>query len=382
MDNPLHLLDIAESYLRKSVAPLATQIDSSSEALREALKGLGERSLLALRVPQERGGSEVSEQTFRIFQELIARYSGALAFLQAQHQSAGGMLATSKNSSLKCQYLPHMSNGEILVGVGFSQLRRQGDPTVKAFPVEGGYHLEGQVPWVTGWGLFQEFIVAATLPDGSAVFGIVPFATSYQEMGGAITFTQPMQLAAMTSTNTVTANLTSWFLPQERVVSVKPAGWIRENDLKNILHQGFFALGCARAGLDILEAAAQTKPNAFISIAFKSLDQELTACSTAIRHPPKPFADRLQIRAWAIDLAVRCAHAAVTVSSGAANYSHHAAQRVYREALVFTVSGQTTAVMEATLNRLVRSESALYLNSEEAHPGNEKQQLETYSSSD
>jgi hypothetical protein len=64
----------------------------------------------------------------------------------------------------------------------------------------------------------------------------------------------------------------------------------------------------------------------------------------------------LHLRAWAIDLAVRCAHAAVTVSSGAANYSNHAAQRVYREAIVFTVSGQTTAVMEATLNRLVRSE--------------------------
>ena len=77
MDNQLHLLDIAESYLRKSVAPLATQIDSSPEALREALKGLGERSLLALRVPQEWGGSEVSEQTYRTYQELIARYSGA-----------------------------------------------------------------------------------------------------------------------------------------------------------------------------------------------------------------------------------------------------------------------------------------------------------------
>lgn len=378
MDNQLHLLDIAESYLRKSVAPLATEIDSSPEALREALKGLGERSLLALRVPQEWSGSEVSEQTFRTFQELVARYSGALAFLQTQHQSAAGMLVASKNSSLKCQYLPLMSNGQILVGVGFSQLRRQGDPTVKALPVEGGYHLEGQVPWVTGWGLFQEFIVAATLPDGGAVFGIVPFVTRYQDMGSAITFTQPMQLAAMTSTNTVTANLTSWFLPQERVVSIKPAGWIHQNDLKNVLHQGFFVLGCARAGLDILEAAGLTKPNAFISKAFKLLDRELTACSTAIRHPPKPFADRLQIRVWAIDLAVRCAHAAITVSSGAANYSHHAAQRVYREALVFTVSGQTTAVMEATLSRLVRSESAPYLSTEEAQPGNEKQQLETY----
>jgi alkylation response protein AidB-like acyl-CoA dehydrogenase len=73
--------------------------------------------------------------------------------------------------------------------------------------------------------------------------------------------------------------------------------------------------------------------------------------------PPESqsWEERLQLRAWAINLAVRCASAAVTVSSGAANYRYHAAQRVYREALVFTVSGQTTAVMEATLARLVHS---------------------------
>jgi len=38
-----------------------------------------------------------------------------------------------------------------------------------------------------------------------------------------------MALAAMTSTNTVTATLTGWFYPKS-VVSVKPKGWIQEND--------------------------------------------------------------------------------------------------------------------------------------------------------
>ena len=362
MDKQPHLLDIAEFYLRESVAPLAAEIDSNPEALREALKGLGERSLLALRVPRQWEGAEASEETFRTFQELVARYSGALAFLQTQHQSAAGMLVASENSSLKQEYLPRMSNGEILMGVGFSQLRRQGEATVKALQVEGGYLLDGQVPWVTGWNLFQEFIVAATLPDGGAVFGVLPFVEMYQESGGSITFSKPMELAAMTSTNTVTATLKSWFLMRSHIVSVKPAGWIHENDKKNVLHHGFFALGCARAGLDILESASQSKQNAFITEVLAALDRELNDCRTAIRHPPEPFTERLQIRVWAIDLAVRCAHAAVTVSSGAANYSRHAAQRVYREALVFTVSGQTTAVMEATLNRLARSQSLLKTN--------------------
>jgi len=337
-DDPQMLLERAESYLQESVAPLASEMDSDSEVLRDALKGMGDRFLLALRVPKSWGGIQVSEETYRRFQELVPRYSGALAFLQTQHQSAAEFLTNSENESLKQQYLPYMGNGQVLLGIGFSHLRRKGDPLVKAMPVAGGYQLTGEVPWVTGFGFFQEFIVGATLADGRAIYGIVPFIETSQENGTAST-------------------LTDWFLPQERVVFIKPAGAIHENDKKNVLHHGFFALGCARAGLDILEAAANTKQLPFLHNAFNFLNTELTCCQVAMMQalPPdsQSWEERLQLRAWAINLALRCASAAVTASSGAANYRYHAAQRVYREALVFTVSGQTTAVMEATLEQLV-----------------------------
>jgi alkylation response protein AidB-like acyl-CoA dehydrogenase len=102
----------------------------------------------------------------------------------------------------------------------------------------------------------------------------------------------------------------------------------------------------------------------FIRQAFEIFDRELRQCRSAIfkaidkRESSELtawYTQALELRAWAIELANRCAHAAVTVSSGAANSNHHAAGRVYREALVFTVSGQTTAVMEQTLQRLTRS---------------------------
>ena len=356
-DDQETLLEEAESYLRESVAPLASAMDSDSEILRDALKGMGDRSLLALRVPKSWGGAGVSEETYRRFQQLVPRYSGALAFLQTQHQGAAEFLTNSDNEALKRQYLPYMGKGEVLVGVGFSQLRRKGDPLVKAIPVQGGYQLNGEVPWVTGFGFFQDFIVGAALADGRAIYGIVPFSETLQDDGSVIALTKPMELGAIASTNTVTATLTNWFLPKERIVFIKHPGAIHETDKKNVLHHGFFALGCARAGLDILEAAYHTKQLPFLRNAFESLDGELNRCQTAMIQalPPtsQPWEERLQLRAWAINLAVRCASAAVTVSSGAANYRYHTAQRVYREALVFTVSGQTTAVMEATLNTLI-----------------------------
>ncbi|WP_211175879.1 cyclase family protein [Brasilonema sp. UFV-L1] len=352
------LLETAKSYLLKEIAPQANEIDHNPNALFHALRGLGELNLMALRVPRYWGGKEVIEQTYGRFQELVARYSGALAFLQTQHQSAASMLVASSNSSLQEKYLPRMSNAQVLLGVGFSQLRRSGESLTVATVVPGGYQLNGVVPWVTGWKFFNEFIIAATLPDGRAVFGVVPLLETHQESGGTLTLSTPAQLAAMTSTNTVTATLKNWFLPTEDVIFIKPAGWIHENDKKNVLGATFLATGCALASLDILESVASTKSLPFIQKAFDSLQQELNHCRNDIQEAQKnsglELTERLQLRAWAIDLAGRIAHAAVTVSSGASIYSHHNAQRVYREALVFTVTGQTRDVMEATLGRLTR----------------------------
>jgi len=68
---------------------------------------------------------------------------------------------------------------------------------------------------------------------------------------------------------------------------------------------------------------------AFIAQAFEALARELD-CRSAIRQAQLQCESLETTRAWAIDLAVRCAHAAVTVSSGAANKRHDAAQGLSR----------------------------------------------------
>ncbi|MBO9998869.1 MAG: acyl-CoA/acyl-ACP dehydrogenase [Cyanobacteria bacterium SID2] len=344
------LIDVAESYLRETVVPQANEIDRNPEALRRVLHGLGDRSLLALR-------SDHPAQ-FRRFQEIISRYSGALAFLQTQHQSAAALFSKSPNNDLRNEYLPHMATGDRLVGVGFSQLRRRGTPPMRAKPIAGGYQLDGFVPWVTGWNFFEEFAIGAMLSDGRSVFGIMPLVNSQQDRGGSIEFSSPMAMSALTSTNTVTAEVRNWHLSEDRVLFVKPPHWMETNSQTNVLHHSFFALGCARAGLDIVERTAQTKSLPCIRSAWTKLDRELTECRDRIFDAElesiKSYDDRLKLRAWAIDLAGRCTYAAVSVSSGAANASTHPAQRVYREALVYAVTGQTSDVMAATLDRLVR----------------------------
>lgn len=356
--------EVAQEYFSGSECPRPDAIDLDPKALGVALAGLGERNLLALKRPVAYGGPDVGEGEFRAFQEAIARFSGSLSFLQTQHQSAVSMIAKSSNGALRSEYLPGMANGERLVGIGFSQLRRAGPPIMRAEPVTGGWLLDGHVPWVTGAGFFPDFIVGAELPSGQALFVLLPLPGPHNNRGCAvrdgdarIQATKPMRLAAMESARTVALDVTRWFVAEHRCVDIKPKDWIVTNDRINIALQGFFALGCARAGLDVLQSAYQRRKKRFLHEAWTALDSELVELRESMiaaqaASGEETTSEKLNLRAHAITLCVRCAHAAVTATGGAANALDHPAQRIYREALVYTVSAQTEPIMEATLARL------------------------------
>jgi alkylation response protein AidB-like acyl-CoA dehydrogenase len=354
--SPQEALNAALEYLSAEVRPRANLIDQDPEALRLALRGLCDLDLMAMKRPAEFGGPSMPEPLFRTFQEEVARVSGSLAFLQTQHQSAVSMIASSENQEIREAYLPKMSNGEKLVGIGFSQLRRSGPPAMRAERVDDGFILDGMAPWVTGWSFYPEFLVGAALPDGRAVFGVVPLPLEPTEWIGA---SAPMRLAAMETAMTVSVQMRQYFLPRNRVAFIRAQGWIQGSDMINIALQGHFAIGCALGGLDVLRENSERKNLPFLKDALAALSDELEACRAETTKAQQAAgeettSERLQVRAWAIDLAVRCAHAAITSSSGASNSVDHPAQRLYREALVYTVSAQTPDIMHATLDRLVR----------------------------
>ncbi len=344
-------LETISQYFQEIIAPQATRIDQYPDALQNAIKGMGNRQLLGLKIPQSWGGEGLTDIAYCQYQVMISRYSGALAFLQTQHQSAGGKIAASKNHQLQKAYLPQMSNGLTLVGVAFSQLRRQGKPLIKAIPVAQGYMLQGEIPWITGFGFFHHFILGAIDPDGKEIYSIVPFINTPE-----IEFSQPMDLVAMKATNTVSAVVKGLLVEKDSIVNIEEVDSIHNRDIKNVLDHGFYALGCAYGALDIIEATYQKKQLPFLKQAYNALHQELTHCSKAmfeaIDSPDATFENKLKLRSQIITLAGKCAQAAVVVSSGVANYQNHPAGRIYREALMFTVFGQTTSVMEATLNSL------------------------------
>ena len=344
----------AIQFLASEIAPLAQDIDQHTQALSDALSTLASGGYLGLRVPVEYGGAGLSEMQFRRFQEACARASGCLAFLQTQHQSACAMLAKSENEALKRNYLPAMAKGVILSGIAFSQLRRKSDkPVLSAQRVDGGLLLQGDAPWVTGLGFFQNCVTAATTEAGETIFVLHPL----EQKADQLELSEPMRLASMEPAQTVAARFVDYFVPDNHVLYEKPGNWIEDNDMVNVALQSPFALGCAAAALDIVKENHQRKGIPAILTTLKVLSYELDECREEAYSAMDDKSDTnrsLRARGRAVELALRSAATAIVTSSGAGNSLRHPAQRVYREALVFSVSAQTAAIMEATLEKLIR----------------------------
>jgi alkylation response protein AidB-like acyl-CoA dehydrogenase len=340
----------ALDFLAEWVRPRAGELDQNLDSLREALAEMGRRGLLGLRVPRAYGGLELPPLEFRRFQEASARASGALAFLESQHQSACSLIARSESEPLRARLLPPLARGELSSAIAFSHLRRSGPPALRAAPVQGGYRLDGHLPWVTGWGLFTLCLTAATLPDDRVLFAVHPLVASATTRPSP-----PMALAAMTVTQTVAIDLENLIIPESDVVDIHPATWIKENDKIAIALQSPLALGCAQAAIDVLREEAVKKKSASMKAAADRLEWELEDCRQGAYKAMEDNADldrSLRARSAAIELAGRTAHAAVIAAAGAGNLLTHAAQRVYREALAFSVLALSPPIQDAALARL------------------------------
>lgn len=348
------LLSNAESFLQTEVVKKANEIDRDSEQLKQTLIEMNEidRNFFRLKLTKQWGGLEFDNYDYYRWQMTIVKYSGALAFLQTQHQSAVSILSHSQQPMIKEKYLPKLVNENTFFGVGFSHLRKQGKPLVTAISSDNGYQINGFVPWITGCNIFDYFILGCSLPTGEELYAVLPF----NSLSSSLKLSKPLSLSAMNSTNTVSATLQDYFLADEDVVTINPANTIHQKDIQNVLNHGFFPVGCSYGALEILAENCRNFDLPEIDHVYQNLksqidnlkNQMLTALSQETS-----FEAKLNLRVKAIDLAFRSAKLAVVSSKGKANENHNRANRIYREALVYSVSGQTLPVLTKTLQQIV-----------------------------
>lgn len=332
-------VDFPPTFAEFTPSPEAMEGERSS--LMAGFRGLGDRHLLTLRLSPQWGGQGLSQGAFFDYQMALARHSGTLAFLQTQHQTAAAFIAQGENEALKAAYLPGMTQGKIGVGVGYSHLRRA-EPALRAEPMGEGYCLTGGIPWLTGWGIFEAVVIGATLPDGRLLFGLIPFCT-----GSGLTLSEPLAMVAMASTQTVSGRFEGYILGGDRLLAIHPPQWMAQKDRENVLKGTAFPLGIARGALDLMGGC----PGVAV------LERQWRDCWGAIRGGDVDDPHRL--RGEAIALAGRCTLGVIAFARGAAINPNHPAQRLYRELMIFTISGQTPLILGGIMGAMGSNDSIL-----------------------
>ncbi len=305
------------------LAPAAQDTDQADIVPRSHLRALADAGLF-------------DAAGHRTVYEILAGACGATFFVWVQHHAPVRLLVASANAALSDQWLPRLRSGAVLGGVAFAHLRRPGPPPVRARRVAGGYALEGEAPWVTSWGLADVFAVAARCDD-RVVFVAVP-----ADAPGLVP-SPPLRLTVMQATSTVRLGFDGLTVSDADVIVELPFAQWQTDDAVATAKPNPAAFGvaatCTRllADLDPETAAA--------------LETERLECR---RRSYGGEPDQVPLRAWSLELAVRCALALVAATGGRSMERTHPAQRLLREAVFYAIQAQTGALRAATLDRLTR----------------------------
>ena len=147
---------IQETFRRFSderIAPAAAALDEAHAFPRELFEELGGLGFLAMRYPEEAGGSGVDLVTFTVALEEISRGSMSLAGCVTMQALMGTkFLHMLGNDDIRQRLFQPALTGAKIGGICMTEPNAGSDLggiATQARPVDGGYVLNGQKMWVT-----------------------------------------------------------------------------------------------------------------------------------------------------------------------------------------------------------------------------------------
>jgi alkylation response protein AidB-like acyl-CoA dehydrogenase len=347
------LLHRAREIASTVLAPRANDTDQSDEPPVENIRLLADAGLLGLTTPVRYGGHGAPGEVVREYTEILSAACGVTTFTQGQHLSACSLIARAENEGLKEALLPAYARGERICGIAFAHVRRPGPPMLRVEQQGDHYLFNGTAAWFTGWGVMNDVLLAGTLPDGRFLYVVISL-----EQDGHLEASPPMKLAAMNASGTVSLICTDLRVSSDRVMKLISPEEMAATDAGALLGVTSQIFGVSRASIDLLRSLAEKRDEAVFHDTAHALEDEMAAARRVVdswrdRTDAPGYKDNaLKARAWCIEFGVRAAHAALAASGGGANSLSHPAQRLFREAMFYTLTAQTGDVRTATLRRL------------------------------
>jgi alkylation response protein AidB-like acyl-CoA dehydrogenase len=326
----------------------ATALDRSGDWPERDLRDLGDIGAWRWFVPRSFGGDEIDPLELHLRYEAIASASVATALIVSQRDSAVGLIDSAQDSPRREEILPAMARGEFFATIGIAQLTTSQQGGLRATVAEGGYRLDGIIPWSTGAAKAKFIVAGAHVEDGRQILFVLPM-----DLPG-VSVNEPMPLVALRASWTSRIELRNARLDRRWILRGPVAKALSGRSRGVPIGQAFLALGLCRGALELIQSHDSDRARSLAG----RLGEQLSALRNRVLELCKPgreadaAVEAPDLRASINDLAVRITQTAVTLHKGSALLLDHPAQRLAREAMFFLVWSCPDSVIDCTVNVL------------------------------
>jgi alkylation response protein AidB-like acyl-CoA dehydrogenase len=331
------------------LTPQVVDIDLKGVYPGDFLQQLGAIGGLGSLTPVTHGGTARGlKHAIQVIEE-VSKQCVSTGFLLWAEYALQWYVVNSSNRALAAEMLPLMARGDVLGGTAQSNSMKScagiEDARLKAQRVDGGYLINGVLPWVSNIGSEHYFHMGATLPDTPGLMiGLIHGSTQ------GLTLTQNAHFIGMEGTNTFACQFRDVFLPDNRVVCHADEFNAFRDRTKSafILLQMGMGLGLIDACVAMMKRSDRTHAhiNRFLDVQADALEAELEAARAAtyaladkieLDGSAPHVRETLELRLAGSELSLKAANAAM-LHMGAKGYlSNNAAQRRLREAYFIAI---------------------------------------------
>ena len=250
------LLANVAQLVRQQLAPQVEQIDREGVYPRDFMAHLGGAGLYAASCPARLGGTELGLAQVIAAMEEVAKTCMSTGFCVWCHWVCGYYMRHGGSQFLKSEILPLVLSGEKLGATGMSNPMKHfagiESLNLTANRVEGGFVVNGALPWVSNVARDGYFGAVARLQNGGEgdyLMFIAPGDASGLNLGDG------GQFVALEGSSTRSAIFKEVFIPDDWILAFPCEPYIARIRPGFILGQTGFGLGVIASCLSLMERA-------------------------------------------------------------------------------------------------------------------------------
>lgn len=359
------LLSASQLIVDNDLKPLTSKIDIDGLYPKEVLKKLGEVGAFNQHLPATREDGVTDMAAAIQAMATVSHECMSTGFTMWCQDTCAWYLQNAANPVVRDNWLHKVASGEVLAGTGMSN-------TMKAFAgieelrlkgkrVEGGYIVNGSLPWVSNLGEDHVFGTLFALEDkpGRSVMALVDCASE------GFTLRLSAHFTALEGTRTYACIFENVFIADDMIIDDDGEAFLRRARSGIVLLQFGMGVGNIQSCIDLcrevepvlghVNGYLDDRPDELQDELDDAIDAVLALAEEPYETSDEFFQDLLQLRLAAGELALRASQSAM-LHTGAKGYLKTApAQRKLRESYFIAIVTPAIKHLRKELDRLANA---------------------------